>query len=770
MIELRGLKKWIACRQMRCAWLVGLTSILVIEAAQRDANAGWFSLPTRVKSKEDAVPKSTTGFSESIRKLVKEAKAQEELGNFDRAMVLAQRANKLSEDSSTVVKPASDVSPAATRKYLNELQQRKLEQTGKKNGRTPSNAQSRTPDKSTIKPKTPSSIALDEKAKPKKFAITKIDVNDSEIQKAKQSSEETPDVTSVEPPKRVAVPTRATQKVLTTGAESNSTPPKQPKVTRAAPDADADPFEEIPPEEPAKPKRLTSPVVTKQGEERNPLVEDNLTTLVTPMPRMPSKGDAGQLRDSGKSARMKLRSRYDVVDQAAVVQTAVVAEATLDQYEGPLITPMNSSVPRRETIPPLALNSADTEASPIQPIAAEVPGFAQVSTAVKEEPQEIDHSSEIPADSDVAVELAEPVEIADSTEAASNAIPDTDFPAGNVLDLKKRLDSVTSLQPGEIPASESSDLLSDAFKEFSDNFDSTELQVVRLRKQHHPFRDLPTVNPTPTTATVARQMVFGKTSMVQWRPAKDSSSTSESTDKTESKTARLPNDLRQTLTAAFEESMDRTQFSHRDGSLDRSEIGHSQITVPSLSSHSVPVRPELRGSLWDNATAPSIEGYSGSVTASNEAARYSKKSRAEMMESNAAPLPPSDPAVEQTSFDTPDELFKRRRQSKSESELMSPPPPTTTFELSLPSITEQPGAEQLADGPYENNESSEANAEADGQVETTREMLMKGPTERLAYLLGVSTSTASTLLGAAAMAMFFAGLCLVRAIVRGEKS
>ena len=128
------MREWMFAR-FRFVVTGGLTSCVLLSFGSDPVHAGWFSLPKIGKPAAEA--ESDRGFNGSIRKLMKEAKEQESLGNLDRAITLAERASTISESSSTVLKTAADVSPAATTRYANDLRLKKAEQSVKRQGGVP---------------------------------------------------------------------------------------------------------------------------------------------------------------------------------------------------------------------------------------------------------------------------------------------------------------------------------------------------------------------------------------------------------------------------------------------------------------------------------------------------------------------------------------------------------------------------------------------------------------------------------------------------------
>ena len=140
MVAFRANSVWWT-RRMRCAAVVGLTSISLLSGDTSHVFAEWFARPKVPKLVEPTEPQSNTGFDTAIRKLLKEAKAAENKGEIDRALILAERAAKISESSSSLVKSAQDVSPAATAAYARVLRYKRSELVAKQNAAEAANGQ-----------------------------------------------------------------------------------------------------------------------------------------------------------------------------------------------------------------------------------------------------------------------------------------------------------------------------------------------------------------------------------------------------------------------------------------------------------------------------------------------------------------------------------------------------------------------------------------------------------------------------------------------------
>lgn len=114
-------------RRIRRAAVVAVASVSLLGSELQHAFAEKPSRAKVPKIAESAEPRSNNSFDEAIRKLLKEAKTAESKGEIDRAVFLAERAAKISESSSELVKTSKDVSPAATASYARVLRQKRSE-------------------------------------------------------------------------------------------------------------------------------------------------------------------------------------------------------------------------------------------------------------------------------------------------------------------------------------------------------------------------------------------------------------------------------------------------------------------------------------------------------------------------------------------------------------------------------------------------------------------------------------------------------------------
>ena len=116
-------------RNWRVITVASLTMLGLASGADQTALGNWWSLP---KAKPPATkatvaqPASTkNGFSSTIHRLMSDARLYAEKGELDKAVQLADRAAKISDASSQLLGPASEYSPEKTARFANELRARR---------------------------------------------------------------------------------------------------------------------------------------------------------------------------------------------------------------------------------------------------------------------------------------------------------------------------------------------------------------------------------------------------------------------------------------------------------------------------------------------------------------------------------------------------------------------------------------------------------------------------------------------------------------------
>ena len=496
----------------------------------------------------------------------------------------------------------------------------------------------------------------------------------------------------------------------------------------------------------------TSDVEEEDGDRSLPATFD-------PKPPQTTAGDFDRANVSASTAPLKLRPRYVETDPLDAILLVPATQTTVTRSGAPRGTP--------RAISPISHQTG--KESKQAPSFDEVPG-----------PHAVDITP-----------LASVVErVQKSNGQPGDGSAENDFPTKKVLELKRRLDTAAALQPGEISRIVTADLSDDSEDRQQSEDGSNGLFSVRSLKHRDLFRDLPAE--TSIAPRDARKPTTARAAMIQWRAVNESrpeSQAARNPDKSQS--SRLPEDLRQSMreksTSTREilpSSTEKPPFSLPlvSGGL---AIGNA-TSGPDLdllrmqrvvemgtatkafagnaddSSHSGQrsVQTELRGSLWDNATAPSIEGYSGSI----QGASIPIESVSE--QSNDAPLPPRIVDVEQTSFYSPGELINRQHRTRSD---RRPPLATERETPSAPIATSTESVARPLES-YAPRRNRAVKTQESDQAESSRAILASNVIERLAILFGIPISTASSMLCAAGLAMLIAGLWMVRAAVAVKKT
>ena len=792
MFEKRGKRRWTAC-PLGYALVFGMTSLLIVEGELNDARGAWFSFPMiGRKVKDDPFPKSPPGISTTIRNLMQEAKSLEEQGNLDRAIVLADCAARLSEKSPGTSNSPDDISPAATARFARQLRQKKVELMTKRSEKTREPEPSITTHRASSDQK--SNIVQSTSAQPEKDAgVTRIGRHSNQ-QNTIDSAIGVSTVNATESlhPLKVLVDTSddtstsnqasETVSVLVSEITAASSASSDQPVTHAVEQLDENPkgieFNSEPQLEP----------VAKEPAILNCTADDEFEGVhprVTPLPFIEPKDSLS--RRQSTSMRIKLRPRYVENLQADSNPLPSTTDEPSILIEGPIIHPRQNPPLPQGIGAPRPLQDA-TEVNYIQP--ALVIASKELDTVT-----EAGMSHEIVSDVDpedtsraFAVAFSE-ADLADDSNDVAEAIPETElqtemqteeekveanFPTQNVLELKRRLDSVTALNPGGILLPVSVELLSDSFNNSNDLATDEELrqEILKLRQRGKSILESPTADTTSPSieagfdpidsrslrASPSRNSVVGKTSLIKWRPAKDETASVTTANRSMTKTAEFPNELRQSLPSPILPPSSATPGSAEQPwfSLPSVRIGQSDNTNSQPLVVSTQPRHELRGSLLDNATAPSIDGSSGSISGA------SKKDGIEAGTSNPAPPPPAGFSVKQASFGSPDEPIRRHCRSRRDLDSTSLAKQEEMGGLaSIRATASTPNLAEIDDA----EDPSEADQKI-GLKDATQPQSTDGFVDRLAQFLGLPSSTVSSLLGTSVIMMIAAGLWIVRSTVR----
>lgn len=700
----------------RWAAVLAVASSCLFATAENEADAAWWPFPSKRKSADDAGPKSNSGFNGTIRKLMKDAKAEEEQGNLDKAIALADRAAKVSEASSNFTKTAPDVSPSTTARYAHDLRLKKAEQSVKRGSVTP--AAKQTAEKSTQTAK-----SADKASKPPAKKVVATRTADTPVEKkvARKDPEREPTVEATKPRKpqppvsnvaqdnvgdyditadlamtkttRQTRPTKTLDPQIATisawdedsaGIDDNGEKPTS--VAMRAADMDA--------ESPTEASDAT--VSTKSADDEDPF-ETSTEPTMEPRHQLPS---------IAASSTLKLRKQYsseNLGDSRDVMETI---GSDTGSAERPTITPMIA----------FSQDSADAHDSEvIVPIVA------------KDSPKE---ESKLPRSKDPK---SKP-----SKDEVTMRVTSSTRDGADLNDLQKRLQSAALLEPGAVaPELRPKSFEGKAWDTTADER-VAETRVIKLRKRRPIGHELQRVEVAPVETAKVREPVVGRAALVQWRPAKtDAPPAMRPTPQPESKIARMPADLRQSLHQMSTAGFNGTSSSKTSlASLPSIEFGRdSEISSAARETarDDSSTKTRWHGSTWDHAPTPANEGVT-------RTGNHGSK-RIDLNSSSLAPLPPPDPNFELTSFDQPNELSKSHHAEGSNDD----------SESSFASWSASNGDTQFLPD-------LERPASSTDQTAPDNSKSASGHFQRISAVLQVFGG----------FAIFIAGLWLVRAVVRSK--
>ncbi len=721
-------------RRFRRGIVISAILLSLFSMDHNPARAASTLIPLGRRNEDPPKIRVNKGFSVAIRKLLAEAKIEEESGNIDRAIVLADRAKKLSESSSTIVKPSPEVSPEATSRYANDLRLKKREQSVKRMGGTNVPRGQLRNTEPAEKP-TQSVVSKPEAPTPKSVAAIKPPKNRSDSRSTASTPTPPPLVASPNPErKRSENADRSSDLIMARSTkEAPVVASRKPSAPAALPDLDDD-FDTNNKIK-SKDVRTDAPkLVAAVPPELSESIDEwstpsNQLPEVTPLPPLTPKAEVQVSNAKTSAKRFKLRQRF-TANEPLESRMSIDSDQKTAGFDGqPKITPMvTSSFVRKELDEPgwiVTIASVDE---------SELKATTDESTTPDSSPRTTVGEVERPWDEDVGEE----------------------FPAERVLELKRRLDSAAALNPGEITPLFTETQINAADHEATTD-DSANRHLERFPKHRHLFREIPSVVPEPLKSTIpiVRKSVVGRTSMIQWRSANDDSAAPSKKSPVEPKSVRLADDLRQLQNLPPEPAIERApELAGRSlFSLPKVELGHVTDMAeqpartdqsPSTSVDVLTTTTPLQGSIWDSAIAPAEDGFSGSVIGS---AKSVEKGPAAF---DNAPLPPLDLSVEQVSFDHSDDRIHHRHGSHSHNESATS---ANTKEASGKTGSQSSIQKGLTEAPTSSHD-------------TTAKV---GLVERLALKMGISNSAASAILGACGMMTLIAGLWAMRASIRSRK-
>ena len=700
-------------RRMQFVAFAGLTSVSILAGSLR---AEWFAFKKNPAPVESLEPRANEGFDRAIRNLLTEANRLEKKGELNQAIILTDRAAKIAEESSNLVKIAPDISPSVISEYAKTLRSKKQQiELSSKRAKTQSSntaaiASSRLTKESSLKTRTDRSSRVNPPAAAEPAEVSVRNKKDSDTALESTLSG---DPSPKKPDSRHHV------------ASTNSAT----VISRSIPEFESDDLTSSS-EQPAK------HVTTKKTVHR---VSTTVATNEEP-PFDPFFEDAPQQAHK----RSEIRSFSKI---AAVSKEVIQAENvhTKPDPENVTLISSSSSVSEQQPYPSdsrvvkLRYRYRATEPQPN----ASINSKSGIRTPTTE-----------PKVTTASIETEETS--SEEEEEPCEERQEDNFSVIQVRETRQSTDFSSELDPGNPqPALTISKDESPQIGEERQLTTAKTLSPFRIRrtlKLRNSYSVLPLL--TPIVARSTREPVVGRTSMIHWRPAKEASSVPTNdgvaengikSDSVEMEIRRMQNDV------------DRSIFDHVSAGIHhRSARGQevqnaadvtAEPTVDIRSRRSDEnrsiARREIHASVWDNAAAPSFEGTWRPAMQQSENQR-------------TAPLPPKSIRIEQTAFTQPQRSVKRDLRSEMNSDLNEASSEGADSSLGSTSTTADFAETSSEDRP----DQSEAWMD---DVESVEAVVNRDSIQQTAGQTGLPESTVSTMLGAFGVALLIAGIWMVRA-------
>ena len=799
-------------RPLWYAAIIGMTSVSLIGGGSGSVQAELFPRPKIPKPVDPVEPQANSSFDNAVRKLLKEAKLAESKGEIERALILAERAAKISESSAGLVKSAQDVSPEVTARYAQELRSKRTELLAKKpvveTSKSPRVTKISVPPKMRKNveksqsssqfddfPPSPTGTAPLASIKVRQYSSPAVPREQpaaaAEPDSKPELMSDKSDVASVEEPAIEATGVSPESELGSSELLSNSK-----AASPSVPDEEETPFSDD-----ANSIQTSKEIVASNGDHSTPKkTASSLNGLIdeaVAKARPDKTIDVDAKSDSKRAvssanlpstpARKELRG--DVSSEQSLVRPRKIAVAR--ETESMLLTPVTR-------IRKLRPQFIEKESHQEQPLAQSQPSVDVLGQDSDEFEANDDRDSFAEMD-DVLNATETEDSLSDSTELdpAASKMSDSESDESDELD-----DESEPIEPAEVPASDpdKSIKLRPAFRDYqvktssaieaetpgpmedpSDEIAliaSTDLSAdpdseppMKSFKLRPLFRDprfkttvqneaqsnkaTPFDESASVTATeFVRKPVIGRTSMIHWRTVDrraDAGSIQQQADEITSQ--RIESGDHQIRRESASSSREGRSDSGTGSQLVR-QSSSAQSTAPQAKSSTgsaarVPVsnavatretqnsdRRELRGSLWDNATAPSIDSDSSESPSMTES-------------SQTAPVPPRRSTVQQTSFsmsNSKDRVSKSHSASRSKFENSKSAPAAISEESDSSSTTVR----------------KKKRPNEDDHAASTRAILSSGPIQQLAKFAGVTHSTASAMLSLIGITLLIFGLWMIR--------
>ena len=706
-------------RRIQFAAFAVLATASILAGVPKGVRAEWFAFKKIPVPVETLEPKPNEGFDKAIRNLLKEAQRHEKKGELDQAINLAERAAKISDESSSLVRVAPDISSSAISDYAKELRIKKQQvELSLKRAKTPTSntvsvasgrlkkesptAKDNAPRSSRVKPPVETEpVASHVRGKDN----SETDLESKFSGKANQSQQNSRrnDSTSVAvniatsdmpESESVDLPSPSERTV-----ERVTTMKKAVAVKTIVTSTEELPFEPFAEEEP---RQTHVPLDIRSFPESNVVSTEAIQTAnvdVTAEPRNVTLIASSSIESEHPTTRtdtqtVKLRNRYQDTDPSATASIKSTSDVRILETKG------------------------------------------KVTTA--------------------SIEIDDPSNDRDEQPLADRQV--NEFPVIQVRDLRQAADRSSELDPGDtLPTST---IPKEEFPEMERENQPTpskSLSPFRIRgslKLRNTYSVLPML--TPIAARSTREPVVGRTSIIHWRPVRDALSvtTDDAIPENDFKTDASATGIRQMQSDNDRSVIDHVSTGIRHSSAHDSEIQAAlELTTASSvkgtlrrsdENNSI-ARREFRGSLWDNAAAPTFEGTW-------------RPAKPHPENQGSAPLPPKSNRIEQTAFVQPHHEVKkdlRSQLNRDSTEVIeqasTAPLESSSMHADLAETAKQP---QVVE-----SESINDNVELDDTIVTNNS------TPQSVHKTGLSESTASTILGAFGIGLLIAGLWMFRVTV-----
>ena len=703
-------------RRMQFSAFAGLVSISILAGGSQGLRADWFSFKKNPPPADALEPQTNEGFDRAIRNLLKEANRLEKKGELDQAIILADRAAKISEESSSLVKISSDISAPVLSEYANSLRKKKhqieleLKRAKRQNTNAAAIESSRLAKETSAKDK---ASHLPQAKPPAAVAAVAIPV------RSKENSETALESTFGDAPSSSRRESRL-KDASSTSATANS-------VSRHVSDPERDDLK-LPAESiaaPAKAVRTTTIVPPTEEPPFEPFVEDESRQTHAPQ----------DIRSfpNGTVATEEVVQTESVDAQPDAENVTLISSSSIDSGNStnlPETQVVKLRYRYRETEPQTTVsNKSKSNSNDIRNLETE----SNVKTASLAAGESLnEREKQTPAD-----------------------LRDDEFPVIQIKDLRQTSEISSALERGEpqptsiISKDESPETGEEP--QFAPTKTLSPFRIRRTLKLRNTYSVLPLL--TPIVARPVREPVVGRTSIVHWRPAKESFSTAtgDSNVQNNMMTATSAAEIRRMQSDNDRSIIDHVSTGIRHGSARDLEIQTASEAVTDLrdeskarqssASHST-ARREIRGSLWDNAAAPTFEATWKSAKPQSENPR-------------SAPLPPKSNRIEQTAFTPP--LRSVKRDLRSEMNRDSIEASVQVSESSIESSSEAPDFGEIT----EEEKPDESESWMDEPESTDN--VVNNDLIQTASRTGLPESTVSTMLGAFGIALLIAGIWMVRA-------